>query len=200
MKFRKNSPAAIFLILFGVLSVVSFMVGVQFGTAQNSTNVTGIISSDTTWTKTNSPYTLTGPIRVNNGVTLTVEAGATVNLNNYYIQVDGTLVARGSSNDKIHVTDGSISFTAVSNSWNEQTGSGSIIEYSVLSNASVSISNVSPKINRNSIYGVTINGGSPAVLKRCPHFFNCSKKQQCEQVKLKDSNGSTSTLKDEPSP
>ena len=63
---------------------------VPLGKAQ-FTSVSGIINSDTTWTRTNSPYSLTGNILVSNGVTLTIEMGVTVNLGTYYIRVNGTL-------------------------------------------------------------------------------------------------------------
>ena len=116
---------------------------VHFSTGQNGTDVTGIIASNTTWTKTNSPYTITGPVAVNTGVTLIIEDGATVNLNKRYIQVNGSLIARGSSNDPIHISDGTLNFTIVSNGWNEQTGSGSIFEnvvfYQVVVDSSVAL-------------------------------------------------------------
>ena len=103
-------------IMIGGLTLVSI---VHIGTVQASTNVTGIINSDTTWTKANSLYTLTGPVAVNSGVALTIEAGVTVNLNSYYIQVNGILVARGSGANQIYINDGQNTFTQHSNSWNE---------------------------------------------------------------------------------
>ena len=119
---------------------------VHFGTVQASTDVTGIIYSDTTWTKANSPYSLTGNVLVYNGVTLTIEAGVTVNLDGYYIMVNGTLRARGSGTDKIHFNSGEITFTQYSNSWNEQTSSGCIFENANLNATSIS-SDISLKIN-----------------------------------------------------
>ena len=59
--------------------------------AQNGTGVSGIIGSDRTWVSTGSPYNLTGNILVNNGVTLTVGSGSTINLNGFYIMVNGSL-------------------------------------------------------------------------------------------------------------
>src|SRR3990172_10271824 len=41
------------------------------------TSVSGYITSDTTWTKANSPY-VAGNVIVNSGVTLTIEQGVTV--------------------------------------------------------------------------------------------------------------------------
>lgn len=67
-------------------------------TVQASTDVIGIITSNTTWTKANSPYNLTGSILVSNGVELTILAGVTVNLNGYVIMVNDTLTAGGSGN------------------------------------------------------------------------------------------------------
>jgi hypothetical protein len=134
----------------------------RFGMVQAATDVIGIITSDTTWTKANSPYSLTGPTAVGEGVTLTVEAGVIVNLNEYYIQVNGTLIVRGTDNDKIYFNDGSIIFTSVSTSWNEQTNSGSIIENVVLSD-SISISGVSVKLSKSSFNGIEINGGSSTI-------------------------------------
>ena len=47
----------------------------------SQTNVSGALSSDTTWSLANSPYTLTGNVLVTSGVTLTIEAGVTVKFN-----------------------------------------------------------------------------------------------------------------------
>jgi parallel beta-helix repeat protein len=147
---NKKSLLSAFLtaILIGGSILASAM---RFETVQASTDVIGIITSDTTWTKANSPYSLTGPTAIGEGVTLTIEAGATVNLNEYYIQVNGTLIARGTDNDKIYFNDGSVIFTSVSNGWNEQTQAGCLIENAVISQTSISSS------NRTKIYGSIIN-------------------------------------------
>lgn len=144
-----------------------------FRTAKASTEITGIISLDTTWTKTNSPYILTGPILVSNGATLTIEPGVTVHLNEYYIRVNGTLVARGTNTDKIHFEPFNsnpgqylgtqLEFTSFSTDWNEQTKTGSIIENAFI-NSDLSISN-SPKVNINTINArIRINGDSSVVI------------------------------------
>lgn len=96
---NKKSLLSAFLVamtIFGLTLVNT----VHFGTAQSG--IISIMGLDTTWTKVNSPYSLTGPLVVGNGVTLTIEAGVTVNFNSYYIVVNGTLRARGSSADQIH--------------------------------------------------------------------------------------------------
>jgi hypothetical protein len=75
--------------------------------------------------KSRQPHNLTGPLLVNQGVTLIIEAGATVNLNGYEIRINGTLRAMGSATEKIHITNiQRIEFTEFSEGWNEQTGSG----------------------------------------------------------------------------
>ncbi len=121
----------IVILLAGVL-----VGGIHLGLAQGSTLVNGIITEDTTWAQASSPYDLAGIVAVNQGVTLTIEAGVTVNLGYYYVQVNGTLAAKGTSTNYIQfngggTTDG-ITFTSLSNGWNEQTGSGSIIQYAII--------------------------------------------------------------------
>jgi hypothetical protein len=161
--------------------LIAFIIGgfglagtLQIDTVQAFADVAGIISSDTAWTKANSPCKLTGPVAVDTGATLTIEAGVTVNLNGYYIQVNGTLIARGNSTNPINFDGGSITFTSISNSWNEQTGSGCIIENANFSTTigaagiteypnKINIDNSSPKISGNSNASITINGGSPII-------------------------------------
>jgi parallel beta-helix repeat protein len=138
---------------------------VYFGMVQASADVTGIISSDTTWTKANSPYSLTGPMLVSEGVNLTIEPGVTVNFNEYYIRVNGTLSAIGISTDPIYFNGGYIKFTESSNDWNEQTTQGSVIENTVSSTA-INIEEASPKIDNNVFDGCEIkiiDGGSPII-------------------------------------
>lgn len=76
------------------------------------TNVSGIISSNTTWALANSPYIVTGNILVNTGVTLTIEAGVSVKVNSGLgIQSKGEVIAIGSSNLRITLTSNTTSPT-----------------------------------------------------------------------------------------
>ncbi len=145
-----------FLTTIFLLFFIVFASLFQIGIVKASTAVNGIISSDTTWTKVNSPHSLTGNLLVSNGVTLTIEAGATVNLNGYYIMVNGTLNARGRGTDKIQFSSGEITFTQYSSDWNEQTDSGCIIENANLDSTYVDIGSVSPKITNNSILRISV--------------------------------------------
>ena len=138
------------IVVLAVSSLTVIFATIPFGLAQSGTNISGMVSSDATWTQANSPYYLTGSIQINNGVTLTVEAGTVVNLVSYFIQVDGTLNARGSSTNKIYFSNGQITFTQTSTNWNEQTGSGCLIENAIINETQISIYN-SPKINNNII-------------------------------------------------
>lgn len=135
---------------------------------QASTSVMGIINSDTIWTKANSPYTLTGAVGVISGVTLTIEAGVTVNLGSNYMQVNGTLRAIGSATDPIRFNEGgspAIRFTDSSSDWNEAAASGCIIENAVINHSDIQINNASPKIS-NSTFNcrISTSGGSPLIL------------------------------------
>ncbi len=57
-------------------------------------NVSGVISTNTTWTSSNNPYIVTSTITVNPGITLTIQSGVTVQFNdNFGMTVRGTLTA-----------------------------------------------------------------------------------------------------------
>ena len=67
-------------------------------TARASTNVSGIISANTTWNAAGSPYIVTSFITVNNGVTLTVDSLVTVKFADaQYMLVYGILNATGAT-------------------------------------------------------------------------------------------------------
>ena len=154
---EQRTALSLFLILFSLFISIP-----GIGVVKATTNVTGVISSDTTWTKANSPYSLTGNTLIANGVTLTIESGVTVNLKDYYIMVNGTLHAQGSGTEKMHFNGGEITFTEYSSDWDEQTGSGCIIENANLDSTIVDIGSVSPKITNNSI--LRISFAYPAII------------------------------------
>jgi hypothetical protein len=66
-----------------ILTISAFFSAINIASA--TTQVSGVISSDTTWTQANSPYNLDGDLLVDNGVVLTIEAGVTVNLEDYLL-------------------------------------------------------------------------------------------------------------------
>lgn len=122
--------------------------------AQAATFPPSIISSDTIWTQEGSPYNLSGPILVSAGVSLTIQAGATVNLNAYYLQVNGTLQIRGTSSNPVRINSpransGQIKYTASATSWNEQTGTGCTIENAVINQTVIYTDNCAVKITGN---------------------------------------------------
>jgi hypothetical protein len=91
MKIKLLSPFFLAVLIIIGLLVIAF----PFSLAQSGTNVSGILSQDTTWTQAGSPYTLTGNILVDYGATLTIQTGATVNLGTYYyIRVNGSLIVQ----------------------------------------------------------------------------------------------------------
>jgi parallel beta-helix repeat protein len=131
-------------LLTALLLVSLIMVSaVRFGTAQTSgTSVSGIIATDTTWTRANSPYTLIGNILVNTGATLTIQSGTTINLGSYYLMVNGTLQAIGTIDNPVILNGsqnyysasnaGEIIFTPNCNGWTSNTVSGCIIQNAIV--------------------------------------------------------------------
>ena len=69
------------------------------------TPVIGFIAQDTTWTQANSPYVTLGNIIVKEGVTLTIEPGATVRFDSgHSLTIEGALIARGTDKQGIKFT------------------------------------------------------------------------------------------------
>ena len=62
---------------------------------------TMVLSENTTWRKSESPFYLEGEAQVGKGVTLTIEPGVTIIGNGGRITFEGTIKAEGTSSDKI---------------------------------------------------------------------------------------------------
>lgn len=105
MNKKTHLSAFLIAIMVGGLSLLS---AARFGTAQSG--LVTFISSDTTWTKATSPYNFTGPVVISTNVTLTIDPGVTVDVNGYYLFVNGTLRAIGSISDNIRIFGGDIDY------------------------------------------------------------------------------------------
>lgn len=76
-----------------------------FTIIESGTYISGIISSNTTWTSAGNPYIVVGNILVNEDVTLTIDPGVEIKFDgNFYIRADGTLNAQGTSQNLITFT------------------------------------------------------------------------------------------------
>lgn len=86
--------------LLSILLTATLFLDATLTSAQ--TNVSGGIYNNTTWTRTNAPYIVTGNIVLFPGKTLTIEPGVTVRVNsNCNIEIRGTLIAIGNVVDSI---------------------------------------------------------------------------------------------------
>ena len=163
MVVNTKSLLSVFFIavIFSGLVLVST---VRFSVVEASTDVNGLISSDTTWTLSNSPYLFAGDVTVDRGVTLTIESGVAVDFTCYSLIVEGTLNARGTESSRIKLESSEkivgawpprIFFTVNSTWWDETTGSGCIIEYaevSIMNYQYETIRDGFPKISNNIFY------------------------------------------------
>jgi uncharacterized protein YjdB len=68
-----------------------------------ATHVGGIISSNTTWSRANSPYRLTENVQIAHGATLTIEPGVEVQGANKRIEVWGVLSASGTGSARVRL-------------------------------------------------------------------------------------------------
>ena len=92
---RKVVFMLFFSTILGILSVKHL----------HATEVSGVISTTTTWALANSPYVVTGNILVSSNTTLTIEPGVQVKFDGfYYVRIDGTLIAIGTTQNKIVFT------------------------------------------------------------------------------------------------
>ena len=162
----KKNILAISSILIICTSLL-FAYSIQLGVAQASTEFSGVISTDLTWTKGAAPFILTGLVTISNGVTLTIQPGVSVVLGSYNIVVNGTLQAQGSVAEPIRFTGSStVIFTSFSAAWNEQTTTGCIVENAVLTGIIIDIETASPKINNSTFSGgaaIIVNHGAPLI-------------------------------------
>lgn len=162
--------------MFLVVLVCGFVLvgAARFGTVKAATSVSGIISSDTTWTKADSPINITWSTKIAKGVTVTIEPGVVVHFNAYDLWVDGALRAIGTSAEPITLngdyrprlpafgssdSNGRLAFNNECSGWNEQTGTGCIIENTNIISLSISVDRVAVKMNNNFFSGSFAWGG-----------------------------------------
>lgn len=84
---------------------LSLLLTVTHTITKGQTNISGGIYSNTTWTKSNSPYIVTASIVVFDGVILTIEPGVQIKFNEGTgLELRGKLIAIGSPDDSITFT------------------------------------------------------------------------------------------------
>ena len=160
MRVLSKSLFVLLLVGSATLNIIAIL---PFGLAQSGTNVSGLISSDTIWTKLGSPYIFTAPVGISANATLTIESGVTINLNSYYLQINGNLQAIGSSTDPISFQGTTIPYSSeirfIKNNSNQPITPTSTIENAILNISLVRAYNETVKLNSNTIY-CSVNLGS----------------------------------------
>jgi hypothetical protein len=131
--------------------------------------VGGILSSDTTWTRNQSPIRLTSTLVVPAGITLTIESGVYVDLYQYQIEVNGILKARGTSDQPITIStslnkkSGLFAYSPLPEALHLNSGSGgSTIEYATITERVVIADSIVASKSRFEDF-IEIDRGSPTI-------------------------------------
>ncbi|MBW1982657.1 MAG: right-handed parallel beta-helix repeat-containing protein, partial [Deltaproteobacteria bacterium] len=89
----------------GTLAAICLMAFLPLPNSFAATEVCGSIAADTIWTSMDSPYIVTCDVSVDKDVTLRINPGVEVRFDGpYVLTVSGTLIARGTSTEKILFT------------------------------------------------------------------------------------------------
>jgi parallel beta-helix repeat protein len=186
MNTKRYAAAVVIALLF-----IAIIVGnIQLISAQNGTEVSGIINHDTTWNQAGSPYYLTNDTTVAEGVTLTIERGVEVQFSQYtpkivsylgiqkqvddyytwQLQINGTLHAVGTPNSPISFEDYTSNTTPNSGYTSNR---GIITFYNASSNSSIQnakfadfeiiIYGTSPSFVEDTGLSLTVYDGSPLI-------------------------------------
>jgi len=88
---------------FSLITLV--VLSLTLGFSAYATDVGGLIETDTTWRKADSPFIVKQQVSVVEDVTLTIEPGVTVKFDkDKALLIDGILVAKGTASEKIVFT------------------------------------------------------------------------------------------------
>ncbi len=160
MKGKRSRTMRMVSVTFLLVVTVGGFVLIGFGPfclAKSSfTEVSGILNGINTWRKTNSPYNLSGSVIINQGATLRIDPGTTLNFNGYQIIVNGTLVIQGTTAEKIFLNGGTLSdetrFYGGQISF-KMYSAGGLIENAISNLTSIYIENTFAKITQSTIIG-----------------------------------------------
>ncbi len=92
---------------FKTILLIGSLLGifVSFTTAEAATNVSGTISTNTTWSAASGPYIIEGDMTIASSTTLTVGAGTVIKFSGQNsLKVNGTLKTVGTSGSKVYFT------------------------------------------------------------------------------------------------
>jgi hypothetical protein len=162
-----------------VLAIIIFSGLIFLSNVSAATYVSGGVTGGSTWVSQNNPYHLSGNVVINNGDTLTIQAGTIVHLNGYQIQVYGTLLVQGQSSSKVYFFSDSNSNSQIY--FSSTSTSSCVVDNVVFYAASVMVGGGSVRITNCYFSGgsstcITVNGGNPQIIS---NVINGGSPQHC---------------------
>lgn len=163
---KRKLAAILAVVLIGVVIFLAFF---AFQNRNQTATIPSDIIFDTTW---NGTITLNRNMTVHSGVQLTIQPGTIINYNLSTLTIDGTLVASGKNQSITFIGNpqGKIVFNASSSPWDDQSGSGCIIDNCNLIGCTVESLGASPKItncvftaSEQNSHVIVIDGGAPII-------------------------------------
>ena len=116
------------------------------------TSISGIISRDTVWNISGSPYNITNNVIINQGVTVTIKPGVEVfSSTNTKIIINGELIAEGNADSSIQFKSVETNFTKLSKDFDPATGKGNRFAYCIFTNPTSKVTSYQLYLEKSSV-------------------------------------------------
>jgi hypothetical protein len=127
IKFRTILISLLTIWILIIIELLGIFIITEEISAGGPTDISGLITQDTIWTKANSPYIIKNNTTFKAGNSLTIQAGTIIKfVNNTQLTIRGTLRVKGSKSDRVVFTANGASYNYSKNYLDSQGFAGRI--------------------------------------------------------------------------